>query len=820
MTDLPGFGRPAIYDDPTTFVAFDTETWLLEPGLMSPPLVCASGASRDGEGILGKPDRDGEDYPDWLDVLAGWLRDPRLIICGANIAYDVLVTCVAAIRRGVDLLPLWFAAYEADRVYDLQIAEALHAVGRGHLGKDPRTGGDLINPETKKKGRYSLATCVDLVLGRPDAKRNDEWRLRYRELDHLPIAQWPETARVYPADDARNTLEVALAQCGHLPSARGGHEWLGDVCRRCGATYDHAISGDACVVEAHNMNLHDVAAQTRKHLGLHLGSAWGLRADPELVDVLLRLADATRGVGAERYVAAGIVRANGTQDGAVLARAVAAAYGASGTCTTCGGEGLIFKTGKKGQRLKASKQCKACCATGFDAATFGAVPTNPPSSTNPEGSIKCGRDPLVESGDELLMMYAQSLESGKISETGTYGKLLRKAAAAPLNARPNPVLETGRVSYDDGPQTLPRNVAAHLAERLRDERRAGRRAPHGVRDCIVSRPGWVFDSEDYEGGELVTFAESALERVGFSDMGQALIAGRSVHVDFACDMLGIRYEDYDKTNIRHGLFRQAAKPANFGLPGGMGGLKLAFTQRIQGPDTPHPSGPSVIWDDNVDGWVPGYKGLRFCLLIGGAEVCGETKITEWRDRDTPPICKRCVECAEELRAAWLGKWTEAKRYLRWHSHNSEHVGWVEQVGTKRIRGATTYTVESNGDFQALLADVAGRAQWRVTREQYIRVRVESSEWMTSVYDGQMSPLFGSRSILFAHDELFGESPEDIAHDVAVRKSEIMVEEFRKLCPNHAPACKAEPTLMRRYFKAAKPVYVNGRLVPWEPKAGT
>jgi hypothetical protein len=384
------------------------------------------------------------------------------------------------------------------------------------------------------------------------------------------------------------------------------------------------------------------------------------------------------------------------------------------------------------------------------------------------------------------------------------------------------VLETARVSYDGGAQTLPRNVSAHLAERLRAERAAGRRAPYGVRDCIAARPGWVFDSEDYEGGELVTFAESALARVGWSDMGQALVAGVSVHVDFACSMLGIPYDEFDKKNTRHAQFRQAAKPANFGFPGGMGGLKLALNQRVQGPDTTHPTGPSTVWDEDAQCWARGYKGLRFCLLIGGAERCGVDKITEWRDRPTPPICRRCVECAEDLRAAWLGKFTESRRYLKWHAVNSESVGWVEQIGTGRVRGATTYTAESNGDFQALLADVAGRAQWRVTLEQYRRVIVRSSEHAArpSAYEGLPSPLYGSRSILFAHDELFGEAREDVAHDVATRKSEIMVEEFRRLCPNHAPACKAEPTLMRRYHKAAKPVYVNGRLVPWEPKPGT
>lgn len=826
MTDElgPAFTLPAVYADPTAFVAFDSETWLIEAGNLAPPLVCASVAdTHEGGQILGKTERDGHFAVDWLDYLTVILKRSADIIVGANIAFDVLVTCVAAGRRGVDLMPLWIAAYEADRVFDVQIAEALHAVARGHREVDPRTGKPLTNPDTGKKGRYSLATCVDLVLGRTDAKRDDEYRLRYGELDLLPIDQWPDKARSYPVDDARNTLEVALAQCGHLPSDRGIHEWIGDTCRRCGAEVSRGY-GSTCVVACINLNLHDVAAQTRKALGLHLGSAWGLRTDPELVDVLLRLADATRGVGAERYVEIGLVRADGSEDQVVLSRLVAQAYGGTGTCEVCKGTGRqrTDRIGAKGKALKPTfRQCGACSYTGLDVATFGAVPLNPPSERTPNGSVKSGRDELAESGDETLMDYAVTLESDKISATGTYGKFLLSGTRVPINPRPNPVLDTARVSYDGAAQTLPRGVAAYLAERLKAERLAGRRAPYGVRDCVVARPGWLFDSEDYEGGELVTFAESALERVGWSDMGQALVSGINVHAFFAADLLGIPLAEFNKKDVRHGAFYQTVKPINFGCPGGIGAPKIVIQQRKQGPDTPVEGGPSRIWLDG-SGWVDGYKGLRFCVAVGGAERCGLERVTEWRDRPLVPTCRRCIEIAEQLRDAWFSKFTEARPYLRWHANNSENVGWIEQVGTRRVRGAANYTAESNGDFQALLADVASRAQWRVTVEQYQRTRVVSSEHAAkpSVYEGLVSPLFGSRSILFAHDELFGESPESISHDVAIRKSEIMVEEFRRLCPNHAAACKAEPTLMRSWHKAAKPVWVNGRLVPWEPEAGS
>jgi DNA polymerase I-like protein with 3'-5' exonuclease and polymerase domains len=128
---------------------------------------------------------------------------------------------------------------------------------------------------------------------------------------------------------------------------------------------------------------------------------------------------------------------------------------------------------------------------------------------------------------------------------------------------------------------------------------------------------------------------------------------------------------------------------------------------------------------------------------------------------------------------------------------------VEQLYSRRIRGGTNFTSEANGDFQALLADIAGRAQFRVSREQYA---------------DKASVLYGSRSVLFAHDELFGEAREDVAADVAERVKEIMIEEFRKGCPNHVAACKAEPAIMRRWYKQAECVRnESGRLIPWEPQ---
>lgn len=734
------------------FVAFDVETHRIQPGLLAPPVVCASVYDGKDDALF---------YPYiadfWLETA---LQDDNTCIVGANIAYDF--TCMLA--RAPHLAKLVFEKYKKGLVFDILIAEMLHAIAKGTLGIDPRTGAPF-----SKGVWYSLDTLSDWNLGVKDAKANDEYRLRYHELEGIPFEQWPVTARTYPIDDVRNTWRNALKQLGK----DGAPKW---------------------------QNLHDLPVQAFASFCLHLGATWGLRADRESVEILESTIKRLSAENDKKFWGLGFLRLNAdgtySENQSRVKKAVAIAYG-SDPFSKCRAlaclDGRIPTTTPKGQASTAT--CPQCDGTGLSLSLT--VPRTD------KGGIRLNADTLNESGDKLLTEYATSQENDKVAQT--YLPFLKQAVEQPVTLKPSNPLETGRVSYRDPSQTFPRYVKPSLAKALKECN-----APiTGVRDCIVPRPGFVFFSNDYTGGELVTFAESCIHRVGFSEMGKALLSGIDVHSALAAQMLGIPYDEFiEWKDKKHGiakakladLYRQAAKPENFGNPGGMGELRKVIQQRVQGPDTPHPSGPSLVLNDAGD-FVPGYKGLRFCILTG-AERCGEIKVQEWKKKPCPPLCLACLKAAEAGRNAWFARWSEARPYLAWHSKNSKERGYIEQIYSKRIRGGTEYTSESNGDFQALLGDIAKRALIRVVTEQY----TEPS-----------SPLWGSRVILFLHDELFGEAPEERGHEVSMRVNEIMVEEFRKGCPYHAKACKAEPTLMRRWRKEAKPVYKHGRLIPWEDR---
>lgn len=937
-------------------VSFDVETYLIRPGLLAPPLVCGSVATIDesiaGAGFLASAPLVGSfiagellDKPAARSVFES-LLDPGLVIAGANIAYDLGVMAVDAARRGRDLMSAIFAAIEQGRVFDLQIAEALDAVAEGCLGRDPRTGGPLVNPETGRRGRYALATVVDLVLGRTDAKANDEWRMRYAELDNVPLDQWPESARVYPVDDARNTLEVSLAQAGHLPRA-SGHKWgPGDGCLWCGRVakelYDdgRAAKPEPCRTRRRSRNLHDLANQVGTAWAMHLGAAWGFRVDQAAVDVIERDALDGRAEAEEPFIELGLLKRNRdgstSKDTSAIARRVALAYGADPhrPCAACKGTRKVLSTKAKPVRCsacrgkpanaaeillareanqaelldaqqearapslvpvptpiiclvcrgegkvpdpKATINCTECAATGLDLASAPDIPLTP------TGKVAAGRDPLNESGDETLLDLADHFEGAKTLDVYVpYWRRARTPVAGhasgcpqihddkedctcqgpyrdiPLTLWPNVLLETGRTSYGGVVQLLPRKPG-----RWKGEGEVRHWIP-SLRECIVARPGYDFSSEDYEAGELITHAQSCLWICGESRLAEELVKGTKVHNLLGAQMLGMSYEEFQR-RVKEQVCkdaRQAAKPGNFGFPGGMGPVKMVQTQRKQGPDTPHPTGPTMIRDDDGN-LVRGYKGLRFCLLMDGADACGVEKLTAWRARPIAPTCRRCIECAVRLKERhWLEVWPENRTYFPYVSdcvesgqlitethlelwpHLAEVItpgrlapGEIMQHVSGRIRqvvgGAddSPFCKAANGFFQGLLADAAKSALRRISRECYDRTtRVPAMAHANSVvsrYGGGASPLWGSRPIVFQHDEIISEHPSSIAHDAAMRVSEIMVEELRWYCPDLASACKAEPTLMRRWYKGASARYARGgdkpadasdRLVPWEPKA--
>lgn len=439
-------------------VSFDTETHKIQPGLLAPPLVVGSIAewSSSQNRVIGAL----LDKAQAREGFRSMLGNSETIIVGANIAYDMLVMAYDAAKLGINMIPEIFAAYEAGRVFDIQIAEALHAVATGYLGKDPRTSSDphaaspLKDPITGKRGRYSLAIVTDLVLGRRDAKVNDRFRESYALLEDTPIAEWPPEARTYPIDDACNTLEVALAQAG-LVSRPGAHvfpERGAQVCTLCGQPIRFSEMPPCVARPWRNLNLHNLAAQCYAAWAMHLGAAWGFAIDPDAVDALEARVRAAREVDLARFLELGYLRPKkvkgvirNSKNTAVIKRASALAYGCDRACGVCMGSQKVPSA-----KTKKPVGCRACDSTGLDLDSAPVPRTKGSKCRTCSGTRSfvdkktnqvvpcsqcagaedvipgCGtsRDALTESGEEALIDFAVFSEEAKILET--YIPFLRK----------------------------------------------------------------------------------------------------------------------------------------------------------------------------------------------------------------------------------------------------------------------------------------------------------------------------------------------------------------------------------------------------------
>jgi hypothetical protein len=554
---------------PGKAVSLDTETYRIVPGNAVPDLVLGSAAWLEPgpqlRGIL-------LTKLQTLEMFAAAFDDPEVVVITANGPFDYAVVARAFSRRGIDVFPYLFEFLSggdptgrAGRAFDLQFSQTLDAIANGTLGRDPRTGGPLKNPETGKPGSYSLSMCVDLVLGRSDAKVNDEYRLRYGEFDDVPL------------DDARNQAETGLAQVGVLPKV-GEHNWTviqvdgrnQSVCADCGSTR----TASQCLVRRPHMNLHEVAMQTYSAVCLYLGDAHGLRVDQSKVDIIEAYSLRRRRAAIGRFVESGVLREDESENQACLKRLVALAYGATEDCEHCNGTGKIphpdqptlrcpdckgrCQPWKSGGTLKAptvdnctrcnntarvlhhNVKLKGCEVVGANGETektcdgTGLLLT-PDVPRSESGGVAISRDALTESGDEFLMAlggfkedaktlkdYIPYLRTGRVCvHCGQHGtKKYPHAEECPtlaglvaeqwrdvaLTLRSNAILETGRVSYRGYVQLFPRAPGFI-------DKPTGQYIP-SLRECFVARgPSYevVEVPEDYvlQPGEYVVQEASA-----------------------------------------------------------------------------------------------------------------------------------------------------------------------------------------------------------------------------------------------------------------------------------------------------------------------
>jgi hypothetical protein len=180
--------------------------------------------------------------------------------------------------------------------------------------------------------------------------------------------------------------------------------------------------------------------------------------------------------------------------------------------------------------------------------------------------------------------------------------------------------------------------------------------------------------------------------------------------------------------------------------------------------------------------------------------------------------------SKALKEKWYQKWPEMRLYHKDFGRLAVNGDFkIIQLVSGRHRGGCGYCSGLNSLFQGRTADGAKRAGFLIARECYLArpyPTVEEHLARGLKVDEQgaplPSPLYGSRTCLFVHDEFVIEAPIDRAPKATRRLSEVMIMGMREYVAD--VNVKAEAVLCERWYKGAEPVYgPDGELVPWRPE---
>ena len=169
------------------FCAFDCETYLIMPGEFAPKCVSVSLYSDKAESLLLA-----EEGAEMVEKL---LRSGYTLV-GANVGFDISTLA----RTRPSLFGLFIDALLEGRVWCVQVAQKLIDIENG----------------SRKFNRYSLGALTERFCDVELDKGEDSWRMRYAELDGVPVQQWPHEAKDYAQKDAQYTYEIFSYQNGYV----------------------------------------------------------------------------------------------------------------------------------------------------------------------------------------------------------------------------------------------------------------------------------------------------------------------------------------------------------------------------------------------------------------------------------------------------------------------------------------------------------------------------------------------------------------------------------------------------------------------------
>lgn len=274
-------------------IALDTETYKVTPGNLCPKLVCVSVSDGVRSTVLARQDG--------IKIARSLILDPKVELVGHHISYDMAVLA----RAAPDLLKPIFLAYRQGRIRDTMLRQQLMDIAQGTFEYHVDHEGKV------KKTKYSLSEVNYRHYKQRLEKGADTWRMRYAELDGIPVSNWPAGARAYAEEDAHTTWKVALAQ---------------DIRAEIDTRKLSADNWDESYFPTEEL-------QTFAAFALQLMGIWGLRANPARVAQFRRECLFEKAVYQKILIEEGIIKYEGgkyVKKDSIIREMVERAYKAKG----------------------------------------------------------------------------------------------------------------------------------------------------------------------------------------------------------------------------------------------------------------------------------------------------------------------------------------------------------------------------------------------------------------------------------------------------------------------------------------------------------
>lgn len=328
----------------------------------------------------------------------------------------------------------------------------------------------------------------------------------------------------------------------------------------------------------------------------------------------------------------------------------------------------------------------------------------------PGGKLSTSKDTLAELAEKVNLPALKAVADYNHAQKAlnTFGKVFLQGVKLPIHPRIDSLKATGRVSMSKpNLQQLPREA--------------------GFRELFVPREGNVYIATDIDTAEVRAYGQSMLDLVGWSRIAEGY--QKNPAWDPHTYPMGAAIEGRGRTEAEalaakgtkeFKEFRNMAKGANFGLPGGMGAKRLIDYVRGYG-----------VTIDEAKAWDIKHLYERTFpeTVIHGRQVAAQLDANGGELMVVTPRSKRARLCT----------------------------------------GSRAYSQARNSAFQPIVADITKLAGLYVAYGQYVA--------------GVDARLYNTRTVNMVHDELNVEAPRGCYREAAVAVEEAIIKAAKVWCPD-------------------------------------